>query len=645
MIIRKLSDKKLNVVLIQGSPRDKDTCPGMISKTHKIVDYIVDKWSTFINFKVIDLSVNLDKKSIVQPCKGCVSSAGGMHCHFPCVPSSERVQTEFGYEYINNVQKNDILSTGKVIKQWMTSPMEDIYEIILTDGRKLRLTNNHMIKVLSKERFRNKKTNWKYFRKEEWKELKDIKIGDFIPTIPLGGKFKEKTEFNNEYFLLSGLFWGDGTSVDDSLLIYYDDKTDHDSGESIKEKLIFPISDLQHNAKGIIRNDSVNNSEIKKINYGRKNGRKILYEMGFKKTYPAIDRRLPEILFNCSEEELCLFFEGWFSTDGSVSSNSLIISLSNISYDCLRDAQLLLAKIGIKSSVSDCKHLKTIVNGKETPRASQLSISGYSNIKIFNDKIGFINNKSQKLLNLLSKSTKKTVNKSAKVKSIKYISREPVYDITVEKTHEFIAEGILVHNCDCYFKGDEKHPDLLHELDVYELLQSCDAFIVLSPIHWHSVSSQVKALFDRLVCINLTLSRDDAKKILGDDIKNPNVTGKLHKSGKYNHLLRNHLEGKVAAFYIHGDNGANDYNDRNLPDSYSDVMNDGFQNNPESTISPFIMQLKYSGVYVPDELIQAFYINTGVDYFTANLTLKKNKEFYDRADNLMNNLLSYFEKE
>jgi hypothetical protein len=55
------------------------------------------------------------------------------------------------------------------------------------------------------------------------------------------------------------------------------------------------------------------------------------------------------------------------------------------------------------------------------------------------------------------------------------------------------------------------------------------------------------------------------------------------------------------------------------------------------------MQLKYSGIYVPDELIQAFYINTDVDYYTANLTFKKNKEFYDRADLLMNNLLSYFE--
>ena len=84
MIIRKLGDKKPKVVLIQGSPRDKDTCPNMTSKTHIIVDYMIENWSPFIDFKLIDLSVNQSKKPIIQPCKGCVSTAGGYHCHFPC---------------------------------------------------------------------------------------------------------------------------------------------------------------------------------------------------------------------------------------------------------------------------------------------------------------------------------------------------------------------------------------------------------------------------------------------------------------------------------------------------------------------------------------------------------------------------------
>jgi len=195
--------------------------------------------------------------------------------------------------------------------------------------------------------------------------------------------------------------------------------------------------------------------------------------------------------------------------------------------------------------------------------------------------------------------------------------------------------------CSCYNKGDKKMPDLLHELDVYKLLQECDAFIIVSPIHWHSLTSQIKLLFDRLVCINLTMDVWDAINVIGrEGIKDSKVTGKLSKDKKYDSLLRNHLEGKVAGFYVHGDDGADDYSNRELPPSY-DVMDDGFQNNPKNAVMPFINQLKYSGVYVPDELVQAFYTNKGVDYYTANLTVMKNRELFERADQLMDNLLNY----
>jgi multimeric flavodoxin WrbA len=195
--------------------------------------------------------------------------------------------------------------------------------------------------------------------------------------------------------------------------------------------------------------------------------------------------------------------------------------------------------------------------------------------------------------------------------------------------------------CSCYNKGDKKVPDLLHELDVYKLLQESDAFIIISPIHWHSLTSQIKTLFDRLVCINLTMDVWDAINVIGrEGIKDPKVTGKLSREKKYDSLLRNHLEGKVAGFYVHGDDGADDYHDRELPPSY-DVMDDGFQNNPKNVVMPFINQLKYSGVYVPDELVQAFYTNKGVDYYTANLTVMKNRELFERADTLLDNLLNH----
>jgi hypothetical protein len=49
-------------------------------------------------------------------------------------------------------------------------------------------------------------------------------------------------------------------------------------------------------------------------------------------------------------------------------------------------------------------------------------------------------------------------------------------------------------------------------------------------------------------------------------------------------------------------------------------------------------------VFVPDELIQAFYMNKGVDYNTANKELRRNKEPFERAVLLMENLMDYLDK-
>ena len=58
---------------------------------------------------------------------------------------------------------------------------------------------------------------------------------------------------------------------------------------------------------------------------------------------------------------------------------------------------------------------------------------------------------------------------------------------------------------------------------------------------------------------------------------------------------------------------------------------------------PFVMQMKYSGVFVPDNLIQAFYMNKGMNYNSANKTLNKNTEPFERAFTLIENLLEYFD--
>jgi hypothetical protein len=189
--------------------------------------------------------------------------------------------------------------------------------------------------------------------------------------------------------------------------------------------------------------------------------------------------------------------------------------------------------------------------------------------------------------------------------------------------------------CSCYVKGDKVKTDLMYEKDVYQKLQECDGFIVVSPIHWYSVSSQVKAMFDRLVCANQTITQEQAVEIFGKgNTKNSELTGKTEIWGQHKDLLKNHLEGKWAAFFVHGDNGANDY-DGNQPETGDrawDVRN---------SVMPLVYQCRYSGINCPDDLVEAFYINQGKPYYQANEDFDSEISVFKKMDNLVEKLLNY----
>jgi len=198
------------------------------------------------------------------------------------------------------------------------------------------------------------------------------------------------------------------------------------------------------------------------------------------------------------------------------------------------------------------------------------------------------------------------------------------------------SNGMHCHwHCSCFSKGSKQFPDLMYEADIYKKLETCDGFLVISPIHWYSVSTQVKAMFDRLVCANQTLTKEQAIQFFGEgNIKRAELTGQSELEGNYKSYLKNHLEGKWAAFFTHGDDGANDY-DGNQPytgDLSWDVRN---------SVMPLVYQCRYSGINCPDDLVDAFYINKGLDYFEANL--QKNEELYNRADNLIEKLIDYLD--
>jgi multimeric flavodoxin WrbA len=427
MIIRKLSDKKPNILIFQGSPRKENSCANQDPKTKKLVDFIYNEWAPFANIDVIDLSIG---DVTIQPCKGCVSTSNGFHCHWKCVAEDQRVHTKDGFKKIKDLKIGEILQDGnRVINHVKTSDSEEIFEVKLKDGRKIELTKDHKVKVLIEG-------------KESWVEVEKLKSDYLIPAI-------------------------------------YTDR-----------------------------------------------------------------------LFN---------YTGVLNLDGK-----------SAEYDSLREDQMFLSRSGICSIITE-------KDGKFT--------------------LEYIHEKST----------------TTTIKSIKSVGFKPVYDIEVENSHEFNCEGINIHNCSCYGPNSKKKPDLMYDAMIYDKLEMCDAFLVVSPIHWYSVSTQVKAMFDRLVCANQTITKEEAIEIMGEgNIKNSKITGKTELSGKYKSMLKNHLKGKTAAFFVHGDNGANDYdgNQPNTGDNMWDVKN---------SVMPLVYQCRYSEINCPDELVEAVYVNEGVPYYKANI--------------------------
>lgn len=179
--------------------------------------------------------------------------------------------------------------------------------------------------------------------------------------------------------------------------------------------------------------------------------------------------------------------------------------------------------------------------------------------------------------------------------------------------------------CDCYFKGDKEHPDFMSDFDIYKRLLKSDAFIVFSPINWWNVPTQVKAMFDRLVCGSLTMTDKQAIEVFGEEnIKNSKLTKKFSETEEYKRMVKNHYEGKVGAFYIHGDDGADDYKKRKLPESMT-RYNIGKFNEPINAILPIVWQCRYMGIDVPDELIDSFYMNEEISYSESNDKMKDGK--------------------
>ncbi|MEO8199552.1 MAG: NAD(P)H-dependent oxidoreductase [Gemmatimonadota bacterium] len=170
--------------------------------------------------------------------------------------------------------------------------------------------------------------------------------------------------------------------------------------------------------------------------------------------------------------------------------------------------------------------------------------------------------------------------------------------------------ALCVWPCNCYEKHSRGMPDLMWNLDMYARLDMADAWVIVGPVNWYGPSSNLKAMFDRLVCMNGGNPRED---LIGH--KEPALALALEKSAEWEALSVNHLEGRTAAFFCYGDGGGDELDPEGRPKilehkHWFDPEEEPFEE-MRNAYAPLVWQCRYSGLEVPDALWQ--YVEFGRD--------------------------------
>ena len=203
------------------------------------------------------------------------------------------------------------------------------------------------------------------------------------------------------------------------------------------------------------------------------------------------DKYLPEPILHSSQEIMSACLRGIFDTDGHVQGNTakggigITISLTNTSKKLMQQIHYILLHYGIVST------LKSRKRKKEWNTIYELLING-CNVRKFAQKIGFgLSRKQNSLTQYITQKQRWTSQEKYydnflldPITDIGY-DRNYTYDIEVENSHQYNANGICVHNSK--IRGLRAHIIIADEFasispDIYETVVSGFAAVSASPI-------------------------------------------------------------------------------------------------------------------------------------------------------------------
>lgn len=151
------------------------------------------------------------------------------------------------------------------------------------------------------------------------------------------------------------------------------------------------------------------------------------------------------------------------------------------------------------------------------------------------------------------------------------------------------------------------------DLDLYARLDLADAWAIIGPVNWYAPTTNLKLMFDRLVCMSGGNPREDLIQH-----KDPELAMALENKPEWRDLSQNHLEGRTAAFFCYRDDGGSEVDADGRPKilrnkSWFDPALEPFSAMRDA-YAPLVWQSRYSGIEVPDELWTYAPTGVGIPY-------------------------------
>ena len=362
-----------------------------------------------------------------------------------------------------------------VVKNKIFSGYKEVYKIE-AGGREIEASANHPFLTLIRRK--NNPLHKKGFFHYEWKPVGELKTGDLVgitkklpvegkpkllPEIEIGKTVKSRNQYsdfemntshlynqninipketNEDFMWLMGILLGDGF-IDlnqNKINIATHEKEDYreEMCEIIRDLFNYEITEKKE--RYVIVNSKALCELFKKIGFDGN----------------ADTKKVPDWVFTLPESQILAFLAGYFDSDGHVQDCALVFT--SISKGLLEKIKLLGINVGfgvsrvfkhreagkVRILGNECNasaSWRILFNGK---KIKELPIKCLAK-KIKADKIETRRNyRTSRGLNFSSK-----VNEEvgfARIEKISCLGEKPTFDIEVENYHNFIANGLIVHN-------------------------------------------------------------------------------------------------------------------------------------------------------------------------------------------------------